>query len=101
MLTSSIILSRIRDNRNRIKQLGVDRIGLFGSSLRDEQRDTSDIDIIISFRPGEERYSNLFDLHELLVDILGEKKIEIVTMGGLSPYIGPYILKEAKFIETT
>lgn len=100
MLTSKQILSRLDRNKARIDHLGVDRIGLFGSYARDEQKDSSDIDILVSFKQGEERYSNLFELHEFLVEILGTN-VEIVTMGGLSPYIGPHILKEVKFIETT
>ncbi|MCU0799913.1 MAG: nucleotidyltransferase family protein [Candidatus Thermoplasmatota archaeon] len=100
MLSSDQVLSRIRDNRSALKSLGIERIGLFGSYIRGEQKEGSDIDIIVSFKAGEEKYRNLFRVHELLCELFGTR-IEIVTMGSLSPYIGPYILKEARFIETT
>jgi len=100
MLTRNQILSKLRENKETLSSLGVERIGLFGSYIREEQKESSDLDIIVSFKMGEEKYKNLFKLHELLEELFN-LKIEIITMGSLSPYIGPYILKEAKFIETT
>ncbi len=100
MLTRNQILSKLRENKETLSSLGVERIGLFGSYIREEQKESSDLDIIVSFKIGEEKYKNLFKLHELLEELFN-LKIEIITMGSLSPYIGPYILKEAKFIETT
>jgi len=100
MLTRNQILSKLRENKETLSSLGVERIGLFGSYIREEQKESSDLDIIVSFKIGEEKYKNLFRLHELLEELFN-LKIEIITMGSLSPYIGPYILKEAKFIETT
>ena len=100
MLTSNQILVQIRKNKAFFRNMGVDRIGLFGSYARGDQTDTSDMDFLISFRPGEEKYRNLYNLHEKLSQLFGVE-VEVVTMGSLSPYIGPYILKEVKFVETT
>ncbi len=100
MLTSKEILLQIRKNKVSFRNLGVDRIGLFGSYARGDQTENSDMDFLISFIPGEEKYRNLFRLHEKLSQLFGVE-VEVVTMGSLSPHIGPYILKEVKFVETT
>jgi len=100
MLDSGSILTELRNRSGTFDRLGIKRIGLFGSYLRGDQRSDSDIDILVEFRKGEERYHNLLELHEILTDAFN-RKVEIVTVGGLSSYIGPHILKEVRFIETT
>jgi uncharacterized protein len=40
------------------KNLGLSKIGLFGSFARDEQNSSSDIDIIADFKDGEFNYKN-------------------------------------------
>ena len=49
MLTKEIIKQRINQNKNQIKQLGIEVIGLFGSYVREEQHEESDIDLLIAF----------------------------------------------------
>ena len=53
----------------------------------------SDIDILVEFNPEKHTFDNFMDVSFLLEDILG-RKVEVVTPEGLSPYIGPHILKE-------
>jgi len=42
MLTADEILKGIEENLERIKKYGVKRIGLFGSYIRNEQKEKSD-----------------------------------------------------------
>src|SRR4030042_6655775 len=72
----------------------VKSISLFGSYVRNEQKEESDIDFLVDFQEG----ATLFDFVELQ-DSLSEllaKNVSIVSRRGLSKYIGPYILKEAE-----
>jgi predicted nucleotidyltransferase len=46
MLTYRTILAKLEENKATIKKYGVKRIGLFGSYIREEQKSTSDIDIL-------------------------------------------------------
>ena len=83
-------------NIDNLKKYKVKSIALFGSYVRNEQKDDSDIDFLIEFGEGV----TLFDIVEL-EDSLSEmlrKKVNIVSRRGLSKYIGPYILKEAETI---
>jgi predicted nucleotidyltransferase len=81
-------------NREILQKYRVKSISLFGSYVRNEQKEESDIDFLVDFQEG----ATLFDFVELQ-DSLSEllaKKVSIVSKRGLSKYIGPYILKEAE-----
>lgn len=81
-------------NREILKKYRIKSISLFGSYVRNEQKEESDVDFLVDFEEG----ATLFDLVELQ-DSLSEllaKKVSIVSKRGLSKYIGPYILKEAE-----
>ncbi len=98
MLTKKIIKQRIEQNRDGLTNLGIDLIGLFGSYSKGKQREDSDIDIFISFKEGYETFNNFMDLSFFLEEIFKEVKVDIVTKNGLSPYIGPKILKEVEYV---
>ena len=96
-MTKSEIFQRIRNHRNDIEKYGVVQIGLFGSYVRNEQKETSDIDILVDLEPGKRTFDNFMGLCFYLDDLFSEKKVEVVTTGGLSKYIGPHILKEVEY----
>ncbi len=73
------------------KRFGVKRIGLFGSFARGEQKDTSDVDILVEFE--EPTFDNFMNLAFFLEDLFG-RRVELVTPDSLSPYIAPYVKKE-------
>ena len=78
-----------------IRALGVQRLALFGSVLRDEARPDSDVDLLVQFAPGQKTYDHFIALAELLEARLG-RRVELVTIDALSPFIGPRILAEAQ-----
>ena len=98
MTSKNIILSVIRTHKPQLASLGVSRIGLFGSYVRNEQQPQSDIDILVDFEPEKETFDNLMNLHYYLEELFINEKIEIVTINGLSPYIGKYILNEVNYV---
>jgi predicted nucleotidyltransferase len=98
MLTKEIIKQRIRQNKSQIKNLGINLIGLFGSYVRGEQHEKSDIDILIDFEKDKESFHNFLEVCYLLEFIFDGEKVEVVTKNGLSPYIGPKILKEVEYV---
>lgn len=71
------------------KKYRIKKISIFGSYVRDQQRDTSDVDIIVEF----EEIPDLLEfvrLEEYLKKILGIK-VDLVTKESISPYIKKYI----------
>lgn len=93
--TKQDVLHRLREHGEEIRALGVERLGLFGSFVRDEQRPDSDVDLLVRFRPEKKSFDNFMALASLLEDVL-RRRVELVTTEGLSPYIGPRILEEAQ-----
>lgn len=98
MTSRNHILSTIKANRNGLERLGVSDVGLFGSYATDRQSESSDIDILIDFRKGEDRFDNLMAVCDLFEDLFKGERVEVVTKNGLSPYIGPRILKEVVYV---
>ena len=91
------ILEILKANKSAFFKLGVCEIGLFGSYGRNEQTTSSDIDLLVDFDPKKENFDNLMKLYDLLENLFSSQKIEVITKNGLSPYIGPSILKEVEY----
>lgn len=79
-------------------QYGVSKIGLFGSVIRGENRKNSDIDILIDFQEGKETYQNFLSVCDTLEELFQKHKLDIVTLKGLSPFIGIQILNEVEYV---
>jgi len=69
MTSKNIILSVIRTHKPQLATLGVSRIGLFGSYVRNEQQPQSDIDILVDFEPEKETFDNFMNLHYYLEEL--------------------------------
>lgn len=96
LTTKHEIESKLRnvlpDIQSRFK---VKRIGLFGSYVTGEQTDESDIDLIVEF--SERVGMDYFNLMVFLEDLF-EKKIDLVTPGGLKPRIKQAVLDQAVYV---
>ena len=76
-----------------IKRFGITRLALFGSTVRDEAREDSDIDIIVSF-DGPATSKQYFGVQFLLEDELG-RSVDLVTEKALRPELKTFIENEA------
>jgi predicted nucleotidyltransferase len=94
--TKQDILDALHANASRLRAFGIRRIGLFGSFVRGEQRPESDIDLLVEFEPGKKTFDAFMELSFFLDDLL-LRRVELVTIESLSPYIGPHILKEVEY----
>ena len=97
MTTKDYILATIKAHESEIRLFGVQNVGLFGSYVRNEQSEKSDIDLLIDFDPEKENFDNLMGVCEFLEKLFKNQRVDIVTKNGLSPYIGPTILKEVLY----
>jgi len=86
-----------RESRSEIARIaaahGARNVRVFGSAGRREAGPASDLDLLVEMSEGR----NLFDLIALsneLEDALG-LEVDVVTEGGLSPYLRDRILDEA------
>jgi uncharacterized protein len=97
IITKQDLLKVLHQNREPLKALGVSRIGLFGSIVRGEQNPDSDIDLLVEFKAGKKTFDAFMELSFLVEEIL-QRRIELVTVESLSPYIGPHIVKEVEYV---
>ena len=86
-----------RESHDLKERFGVIKIGLFGSVVRNEAGDLSDLDLLIALDPESVTYKKYLDL-EAYLQSLFPRKIEIVTTDGVSPYILPYISREVVWV---
>jgi hypothetical protein len=98
MTTKDYILFTIKQNKKELRSLGITDVGLFGSYVRGDQSESSDIDILIDFDPVQEKFDNLMAVCDLFERLFKNQRVEIITKNGLSPYIGPVILKEVQYV---
>ncbi|MDG2991773.1 nucleotidyltransferase family protein [Candidatus Synechococcus calcipolaris G9] len=75
---------------------GVQRLALFGSTVRDEAQPGSDIDILVEFE-GKADSSRYFGLLFYLEDKLG-CPLDLVTDKALRPELRPFIEKDAIYV---
>jgi len=76
-----------------IKRYDVNQLSLFGSTVRDQARADSDIDILVSFN-GAATSKRYFGVQFYLEDLLGHS-VDLVTDKALRVELRPYIEKEA------
>jgi len=96
--TNSKFLDQLEARREDLLRFGVNRVGVFGSCLRGEERADSDLDVLVDFAPGRKTLANLVDLADFL-EALFRRRVELVTPESLSPYIGPHILREVQYAQ--
>ena len=81
------------------EKYGISNIGLFGSVVRGENNEKSDVDILYEYDPDTHKLS-LFKLEDfrLYLESLLERKVDIANKKRLKPYIGRHILEEVTYI---
>jgi len=70
----------------------IKNVYLFGSYARNEQKNDSDIDLLLEIDYAQQKV-DLFDLYDWTQDLqkLFDKKIDLIPYDGLSPFMSPFI----------
>ncbi|MBD3808889.1 MAG: nucleotidyltransferase family protein [Epsilonproteobacteria bacterium] len=99
MNTQKEILSFLSVNREfLLNNYSVIQIALFGSFARDEQTQTSDVDILVEFKDD---IKNIYDVKSSLKNFLSnafERSVDLARIKYLKPYAKESILKDAKYV---
>ena len=91
----AVLAGHREDLRTRYR---VKEIGVFGSYVRREQDENSDLDILVEFEPDAGiSLLDLVDLENHLSDLLGVK-VDLVERSALKPRIGRHILREVVYV---
>ncbi|WP_107670882.1 nucleotidyltransferase family protein [Cyanothece sp. BG0011] len=95
--TKQDIITLIQQNKKRFQDFGVSRLGLFGSFVKEQVNQDSDVDVLVTFHPHLKTFDNFMSLSIFLEDLL-ERKVDLITPESLSPYVGKEILQEVEYV---
>lgn len=95
IVTRKQLLRKLRIHLPELsRKYSIKSLGIFGSYSHDKQKKGSDVDLLVEFN----RTPGLFTFVEMeneLSDLLGVK-VDLVSRGGLSPYLKDRILSEVR-----
>ena len=94
MYTQNIII----DNEQLAKichRYNIRRLALFGSALRDDFSDESDVDMLVEFEPGKTPGFKFITLEEELSRLVG-RTVDLVTFKALNRHLRNDVLNQAE-----
>ncbi len=92
-MTRDEMLQTLREHKPVLRErFGVTSLSLFGSFARDEGRDDSDVDVIVTFEPLPD-WKSYFGAVFYLEDLLG-RQIDLATPDGVRKEIRPYVERD-------
>lgn len=93
-----MLLDTLLARKNEIDALahryGARRVRVFGSVARREDREESDVDILVELPIGYDPFRQRMPLTEQLSALIG-RQIDLVPEHELNRHIRPYVLREA------
>ncbi|MBU0599271.1 nucleotidyltransferase family protein [bacterium] len=100
-MRNKISIERIKEilvnHKKDIKEkYSVKEIGIFGSYVRGEEKQKSDLDVLVEFDDSIDFFLFL-ELEEYLAELIGVK-VDLVMKKVLKPRIGIHILEEVVYV---
>jgi len=98
MLKKDAINEILRRTKNYLQlQFHVKQIGLFGSYLRNEQHEKSDVDILVEFEKGHKDFFNYLRLKSYLEEIMNAS-VDLVMKESVKPRLKDAILGQVHYV---
>ena len=92
-----ILFDLLLSNQQALLKFGVKRLGVFGSFVKGEIKEGSDVDFFIEFFYEYKTLKNFIALAGYLKELSG-RRIEIITPQSLNPFIGKHITQEVEYV---
>lgn len=93
-MTKSEAVATLRRHRSKLEELGVRHLALFGSLVRGETHQASDVDVLVELDP-DAGYFCLLDLQDYLERTLAVPRVDLVLRNSLLEDLRDEILREA------
>lgn len=91
------IMKQLQAHKQNLKDnYGVTSVGVFGSYVRGEQTEKSDIDMLVELEKPV-GFVKFIQLEKYISTLLGIK-VDLATKKALKPYIGQRILREVRYV---
>ncbi|MFN0102552.1 MAG: nucleotidyltransferase family protein [Bryobacteraceae bacterium] len=89
------IIAKLRAHEKQLKEAGIVRLSLFGSTARGDAMPDSDVDLLAAL--DESRRLSLLDVIHVenqIADLLGER-VDLLIEGTLKPYVKENVERDA------
>ena len=91
------IMKQLQTHKQNLKDdYGVISVGIFGSYVRGEQTEKSDVDMLVELEKPV-GLVKFIQLENHISNLLGIK-VDLATKKALKPYIGQRILREVRYV---
>lgn len=84
----------LRENQERLSDFGVKKLGLFGSYVKGEQGEESDLDFLVELE--DNNFDDYMGL-KLFLENLFDREVDLVIEGDLKEGL-EYVRKEAEYV---
>lgn len=98
METLQWVLATLQEHMGEFHDLGVRRLGVFGSVVQGEASPESDIDILVEFDPGRKSFDNDMDLKFRIEELFSGRRVDLVLEHVLKPAIRPYVERTVRYV---
>ncbi len=97
-MKSHIIQETLEKNKVYLhEQYHVKNIGIFGSCIKGEDNNRSDIDLLVQFEKGHKGFFNYMRLKFYLEELF-EKDVDLVMKGAVKPQLKEKIFKDVQYV---
>jgi len=97
-IEKELVIKKLKEIKDYLrKEYGVEKIGLFGSLVRNEQNESSDIDLLIEIQTEMLSLIKYMKLKFFLEDILG-RKVDLVLKRAIKPRLRERIFREIIYV---
>ena len=93
-----LLSSEIEILRNYLSTQPVRKAFVFGSVARNEEQVESDVDLLVELDQQARVGLIRFNAIKLEIEKILQKKVDLLSEGGISPYLAPVIEKEKRLI---
>ena len=94
------VFERVRLHQSALKLFGAARLGLFGSFVRGEQTEESDVDFVVEFEPGKKKLHSFLDIADYLEMLMG-RKTDVLTWDGMADFVRKHVTDEVEYVPFT
>lgn len=97
-LTRESALHTLEKNSGQLKQLGVEKIALFGTVARDEATPQSDVDVLVELADAFLTLEGYMSLCFYLEDLFG-RRVDVTTFRSIKPHMRDRVLADAVYLD--
>ncbi|QKZ11438.1 nucleotidyltransferase family protein [Spirosoma sp. KUDC1026] len=91
---------RIQSHQSALKLFGTARLGLFGSFVRGDQTEKSDIDFVVEFEDSKKTFRNYINMVYYPERLMG-REVELLTWEGMASFVKRQAEKEIEYAPLT